>query len=132
MRRWRGALAIGLVLAGPAMAEEHDLVWRGPSEAICQDNRTGAYYGCGSVNNSHAKTGDADLDRAVAICDRHTASSFIVTDPPTTDWPAAYDMCHKVMTHWKRSEAAKRQEAAKQKEAADKAWLDSYTAGLGQ
>ncbi len=78
---------------------------------------------------THLKTGDHDLDRAVAICDAHPnrATNVIPAGPP---YDPAYAGCGPVLERWDASDAARREAERKAKDAADKAWLEEYARGI--
>lgn len=81
-------------------------------------------------NWTHPRTGDPDLDRAVAICDEPGRSVHSNTIPDFPLWSPGYESCAAVISAWEKSDAARRQREAKDKAEADRAWLDSYAKGL--
>src|ERR1019366_7019862 len=80
----------------------------------------------------HATTKDANLDRAITICDAHTHYNGI-TDGQWRDYAfdAGWrDACAPVINAREKSGAARQIAERKAKETADKAWLEDYAKGL--
>lgn len=85
---------------------------------------------CGGGAPAHAKTGDADMDRAVALCDAHRNTETNVI-PVWPEFEKDYDAsCVVVMREWSASEAVKAEKERQAKAAADKGWLEDYTKRL--
>lgn len=82
----------------------------------------------------HEKTGDANLDRAMAICDEHKHSTGMVidTNPPQDDtaFNAGYEACSKVQDAWNRSHVAAEARAKAAAEKEDREFLAAYAAKL--
>lgn len=92
----------------------------------------------------HEQTGDADLDRAVAICDAHPnrlRSHPSVAYLSVQTWPSYdpnYPQCEAVYSHWEHSDIVRRlleiEDKAsveiKAKASADREWLEHYTKTL--
>ena len=79
----------------------------------------------------HAQTGDADLDRAMAICDAHwhPNNTVIDTSPPQQggDYERPYGTaCLVIERSWGTTATAKAAREYAEKQAADKVWLDHY------
>ncbi len=76
------------------------------------------------------KTGDDDLDRALAICDAHPNPEqnmvpvYPEYDAKTVPW------CGAVLDKYAQTETARRIQADVDKEKADRAWLEQYAKGL--
>lgn len=96
---------------------------RGPTCIIYSD-----LSDCGG-GMRHQPTGNADLDRAVAICDAHpnrSATTIPVWPPYDSEWKA----CGAVYALWEVSDVARRDAERAAKEAADKTWLENYVRTL--
>lgn len=126
--RWIVVITIGAVaLAGNAHAQMFTTTW--PSTVICPENITCGY------TIERAMTGDADLDRAMAICDTHNHPTNVITptNPPqqTTEYEKPYgSACSKVNGAWLKSAAAAAEKARRDREKVDLDFLNGYAARL--
>jgi len=76
---------------------------------------------------SRLPSGDADLDKAITICDWHRDySGNFHTEPETKVWQKGFEACSDVNAAWDRSEAGRRAQAQAAKDEADKSWLADY------
>ena len=105
--RWEGNTAIsGNMCFEGNMIVPCDTVWHRPS------------------------TGDADLDRALAICDAHpNPDKNFFPKWPEYD-PKVVPQCGAVLDKYAQTATAKRIADEANKEAADLAWLRDYAKGL--
>lgn len=78
----------------------------------------------------HAVTGDADLDKAVAICDAHRTYEGVQTFPETVSYERGFEGCGRVIDRWGKSEAARREAEWQAKVATDRAFVEQYVKGL--
>jgi hypothetical protein len=82
------------------------------------------------IKTPHPPTGDADLDRALAICDAHLKLRRGEMKSGWTDgspWQSSYSSsCGAVERLWQYPAASKAAAEHAAKEAADKTWLDHY------
>jgi hypothetical protein len=77
--------------------------------------------------SSHLPSGDADLDKAITLCDWHRDySGNFHTEPETKVWQKGFEACSDVNAAWDRSEAGRRAQAQAAKDEADKSWLADY------
>lgn len=84
-----------------------------------------------SQRSTHAKTGDAELDRAMAICDAHP--NLQRAGPPyrpdDARWaPSFTKSCEVTVDEWGRKDL----EQSTKSEADDRAWLDGFVGRLGR
>jgi hypothetical protein len=88
---------------------------------------------CVTVDNSrYAKTGNPDLDRAIAICEAHEHLTG-VTDGSWKERRVETDYqvdCGKVYISWNKSDTARRIREAEAKEKADREFLSTYAGNL--
>lgn len=75
----------------------------------------------------HSRTDDANLDRAVSICDTHAEHNGIIPEMP--HWSKDYTGCYDIISRWNASDIARREAEARQREDADRAWLAEYAKG---
>jgi|ERR1700722_6249465 len=86
-----------------------------------------AFSACGKSH--HAPTGDADLDRAVAICDAHPNAETNMT-PVWPPYASGWQACDTIYRFWGVSAAAIKERERQKKEAEDKAFVDALGAKL--
>jgi hypothetical protein len=122
----RLALVLTL-LARPAWAGETP----SPSTTnspICWPSDCAVVLGNATTSFDQRLTGDADLDRAKAICDAHVDPLFIFTEPPPSPtWGAPWDkLCPSVIDRWQKSESDRAEREAAEKDRADIEWLKAW------
>lgn len=71
-------------------------------------------------------SGDANLDRAITICDAHRDYNGPNTIPETLQWQSGYGMCGSVNEAWEKTKVAADRRARKKQEDADRAFLGDY------
>jgi hypothetical protein len=108
------------------------MFWIVPANAFCLTCNGPSLFDNLQPSFGHGPTGDADLDRAVKLCDEHARQSNVVY--PEGGAPRAFeegwDSCSWVMQAWDRSEEARHEAAAREQASRDKAWIDEYAKGL--
>lgn len=86
----------------------------------------------GGAPNQHDPTGDADFDRAMAICDLHQQGNLVATYPPyiSHDYWKPYAACRKIEEAWSRFPYAAREKARLAKDKSDLDFLNEYVGKL--
>lgn len=87
---------------------------------------------CGGGAPVHAQTGDADLDRAVALCDARTHYNGIIDGAwrDSSIDPEFKAACGPVLSAWQKTKTAQDIAERAAKASADKAWLEDYAKRL--
>lgn len=78
-------------------------------------------------------TGDADLDRAIVLCDQHARASgrIYATNPPSDvpAWSTGWEMCSAVLAKWTASDAARQQREWEAQETLDREFVKKFVEG---
>lgn len=96
----------------------------------------GVYYTCLNDGrclrpNIHAPSGDANLDRAIKICDDNQSIEVFMT-PQIPHWKPGYEACAQVSGAWERSRAAQEERERQKKEDADRAFVGEFAKSLAK
>lgn len=85
---------------------------------------------CGTAPE-RAPSGNANLDRAIAICDAHRITDGLMqTVPETLRWQSGYEACAGVSDAWEKSKAAAVERERQRKEDADRAFVNDFAKHL--
>lgn len=125
-------LILVAAIALPRLAFAQDITWGGDPPCVDGDTRCTLVIFGGSTRPSHRSTGDADLDRAIALCDANDAAQYYNGSMGGSPLWGYSERCQWVLKAWENSssEKARREAEEAAKKAADEAWLDSYVKGL--
>jgi hypothetical protein len=105
-------------------------------------NITATYNDLNQSVPEHMPTGDANLDRAVSLCDAHrhiVGQVEITTIPPSTEYKYDYDngwndkplfSCDKIYAMWDRSTTARKELEAKAQARKDLNFIQEYAKSL--
>jgi hypothetical protein len=81
-------------------------------------------------SGKHSATGDADLDRAMDICDSHAVFSgeMYATLPPSSvpAWSTGYEDCSKVLARWEGTQVAMQLREKAAQDQKDRDFLKDY------